>query len=420
VRWLGLVGTLVVVALLSGAGQAQTPAGPDWPQWRGPSRDGVVAAAQAPTAWPASLATSWRADVGEGFSSPVVAAGRVFVHSRRDPQEIVTALDLASGRVLWRHEYAAAYQKNQYAAKMAKGPNATPLVAGGRVFTIGATGILTAWDAASGKRLWGQDYSSQVDFSKLFCGTAASPLLANGRLIVQVGSDVHGGRVLALDPATGATVWSWRSWTGPGPGYASPILATIGGVAQIVTLTNSSIVAMDAAQGAQLWTSPFPDEWHENIVTPIWTGTHLIVSGTRQGTQAYTIARAGGAWTVTRVWQAPASSMYMSSPVVADGVVYGLSDKRRGHFVALDVATGAVRWSTEGREGEHASVLLTPAHVIFLTNANRLIVARRSASAFSVEHQYTVGQAETWAVPVLVGRDLVIRDAAGVMRLAGH
>ena len=93
---------------------------------------------------------------------------------------------------------------------MAKGPNATPLVTGGRVFTLGATGILTAWDAASGKKLWEQNYTKQVDFSKLFCGTAASPILAHGLVVVQVGSDIHGGRILALDPATGTAKWEWK------------------------------------------------------------------------------------------------------------------------------------------------------------------------------------------------------------------
>jgi outer membrane protein assembly factor BamB len=409
-----LAGGLLVASLFVASPMtAQAPA-VEWPQWSGPSRNGSLAAAQVPATWPASFAPAWRVDVGEGFASPVVAAGRVFVHSRRDPREMLTAIDLASGKVLWEQAYEAPYQKNQYAAKMAKGPNATPLVSGARVFTLGATGVLAAWDAATGTRVWSHDYSKQIDFTKLFCGTAASPLLANGRLIVQVGSDVHGGRILALDPATGATRWAW---TGAGPGYASPALATIGGVPQIVTMTNSSIVSLDAAKGAELWSVPFPDEWHENIVTPIWTGTHLIVSGTRQGTQALTVTNAGGRWTAARVWQAPQHSMYMSTPVVADGVIYGLSDKRRGHFVALDAATGAVKWATEGREGEYASVLLAPEHVIFLTNTNRLIVARRSAAAFQIEKQYTVGQAETWSIPVLLGGDLLVRDAAGISRL---
>ena len=153
---------------------------------------------------------------------------------------------------------------------MAKGPNSTPLVAGSRLFTLGVTGILTAWNIADGTIAWRQDYSSSIDTSKLFCGTAMSPMLEGGSLIVQVGSDVHGGRVLALDPATGKERWAWK---GLGPGYASPLAVTIGGVRQIITLTNGSIVGIDAANGASLWSIPFQDDWHENIVSPLWTGT---------------------------------------------------------------------------------------------------------------------------------------------------
>ena len=178
---------LLIFLLLAVSVSAQVPATRDWTQWRGPNRDGVVPAAQVPQ-WPAAFGSAWRVDVGEGYSSPVVAGARVFVHSRKDPREIVTAIDLATGKTIWQQEYDAAYQKNQYAVRMAKGPNATPLVTGGRVFTLGATGILTAWDAASGKKLWEQNYTKQVDFSKLFCGTAASPILAHGLVVVQVGS----------------------------------------------------------------------------------------------------------------------------------------------------------------------------------------------------------------------------------------
>ena len=113
---------------------------------------------------------------------------------------------------------------------MGKGPNATPLLAGGRLFVLGASGHLLALDAASGKRLWSKDFSSLIDTSKLFCGTAASPILANGAVVMQVGSDVHGGQIVALDPATGAERWQWK---GDGPGYASPILIDVAGVASI-------------------------------------------------------------------------------------------------------------------------------------------------------------------------------------------
>jgi outer membrane protein assembly factor BamB len=109
--------------------------------------------------------------------------------------------------------------------------------------------------------------------------------------------------------------------------------------------------------------------------------------------------------------------MYMSSPVYGDGLIYGMSEKRKGQFVALDAKTGVVRWITEGREGEHASVMLTPANVVYLTNNADLIVARRDTAKFEVEKKYDVAETATWATPVFLGTDLLVRDATGLMRL---
>lgn len=403
---------LLVIALLISL--APAAGGQEWSQWRGPGRDGLVPPSQAPKSWPSSLKQAWRVSIGEGYSSPLFSQGRVFVHARQDPDEVVTAIDYAKGEVLWQKKYPAQFQKNQYAVKMAKGPNATPLVVGNRLFTVGVTGVVNAWDTATGRLLWTKDFSKTVDTSKMFCGTSASPLLLNGQVVIQVGSDVHGGQILALDPASGDPRWEWR---GAGPGYASPVVIDVGGQTQIVTMTNSSIVGLNTRGGAELWSIPFPDEWHENIVTPVWTGTHLIVSGPRQGTHAFALQQSGGKWQATESWKNNEVSMYMSSPVYGDGLLYGISDKRKGQFVALDAKTGVVRWITEGREGEHASVLLLPAHVVYLTNNADLIVARRGTPKFDVAQRYDVAEAATWAMPVILGTDLLVRDASGVMRL---
>ena len=389
----------------------------EWTQWRGPGRDGSVSAKNAPAAWPQSLQRSWRVEIGEGYSSPVVAGGRAFVHGRRDPEEIVTSISLADGKILWQQKYQSTFQKNQYAVEMAKGPHATPLIIGNRLFTLGVTGILNAWDTATGKQLWTRDFSKSIDTSKLFCGTAASPLLVDGRLVVQVGSDLHGGQILGMNPATGASEWEWR---GPGPGYASPVAietGETGGQQQIVTMTEGSIVGIDGKNGKELWSVPFPDEWHENISTPLWTGTHLIVSGTRQGTHAYALSQNAGKWQATESWKNSDIAMYMSSPVFGDGLIYGHSSKKKGQFFALDAKTGAVRWTTEGREGEHASLLLTPQHVVFLTNGADLIVAKRGTPAFAVERRYEVAEASTFAMPVLLGSNILVRDATGLILL---
>jgi outer membrane protein assembly factor BamB len=404
-------GVLFTLFTLSPVASAQ-----EWAQWRGPGRDGFVAAKSAPAVWPEQLQRTWRVEVGEGYSSPVVAAGRVFVHSRRDPEEIVSAINLADGKPIWEQKYQAAFKKNQYAVEMAKGPNSTPLVIGNRLFTLGVTGVLTAWDTATGRNLWVRDFSAAIDTSKMFCGTAASPLAVNGRVVVQVGSDIHGGKILGLDPATGKTQWEW---TGLGPGYASPVVIEVAKQSQIVTLTQGSIIGLDAKDGQELWSIPFPDEWHENIATPLWTGSHLIISGTRQGTHAYTLAETNGKWQATEVWKNPDVAMYMSSPVFGDGVIYAHSSKKKGQLVALNAKTGAIRWATEGRAGEHASLLLTPTHVVFLTNGADLIVVKRGTPAYAEERRYEVAESATWSMPVLMGSKILVRDATGLLLLTG-
>jgi outer membrane protein assembly factor BamB len=401
---------VVIMPLLAPTASAQ-----DWPQWRGPARDGVLAASHVPAAWPDSLRRVWRVEIGEGYSSPVKSEGRVFVHSRRDPEELVLALDFNSGKILWEKKYPAVFEKNRYMGRMAKGPNATPLVLDNRLFTFGVTGVLVAWDVATGRELWRKNYSKSVETSKLFCGTSASPLALDGNVIIQVGSDVHGGRMFALDPKNGNAKWEWR---GHGPGYASPMVFDIAGTKQIVTLTDSSIVGLAAKSGAQLWQITFLDEWHENIATPLWTGAHLIISGTRQGTHAYALAQRNGAWQATAAWKNDEAAIYMSSPVMGDGLIYGHSAKRKGMFFALDAATGVMRWSTEGREGWHASVLLAPQHALFFSNEGNFIVARRTAVAFELVKKYAFAEAETYAMPALLGNDMIVREANSLSRLA--
>ncbi len=402
---------LIAFALALAAGQARAQ---EWTGWRGPERDGIVPAAQAPADWPESFSPAWRVEVGEGYSSPVVSAGRVFVHGRRGDLEVVTAFDLASGARLWRRDYPARFVQNTIVPTALPGPFATPVVDGGRVFTLGAGGILSGWDAASGDLLWRNDYSASVQVTGLFCGTAASPLVDAGRLIVQVGSDPGGGRVLALDPSTGAEIWAWR---GVGPGYASPTLIEVDGYRQLVTLTESSVVGLDPAHGTLLWSTPFTDEWNENIMTPVWTGAHLVVSGPRQGTHAFAIRRHGDAWQAAPAWSNPGVTMYMTSPVLADGIVYGHSTARAGQFVALDAATGTVRWASEGREGEFATALLAGDDLLLLTGDAELLVAEPSPAGFTVSHHYHVADGVTWTVPVPLPDGLLVRDATGLARL---
>ena len=399
------------LALTFVASSAATRAvGDSWPQWRGPARTGVLSDAEAPTVWPANLAKGWSVEVGEGYSSPVAGNGRVFVHSRRDPDEVVSAIDLASGKVAWTQQYPAPMQKNPYAKQMAKGPYSTPLLSGDRLFTLGTTAILTAWNAATGTLQWRKDFSSRVDTSKLFCGTAMSPLGTRNGIIVHVGDD-RAGSIMALDPATGKERWTT---TVSGPGYASPIEVTLAGTPQIVTMTTKSVIGVESATGTLLWEFPFSDEWNENIVTPIATSTGVIVSGVRQGTRRLIVTRSGNQWAVKEAWHTPDIAMYMSSPVLVQDTLFGHSSKRKGQFVAIDSDTGKLRWSTEGRNASSAAVIAAGTHLVYLTTESQLIVAASSTTGYEEARRYTVAPSTTHAHPIVLKDRVVVRDASHV------
>ena len=381
-----------------------------WPQWRGPNRDGVVPAGSAPSSWPAKPTMKWKQPVGEGYASPVGSGGRVFVHGRRDPEEIVSAFDLATGKPLWNQRYAATFSKNQYAAQMAKGPFSTPLVHDGRVFTLGTTAILSAFDAATGELKWRKDWSKEISTAKLFTGTAMSPIVEGGLLVVHVGDD-SSGAFRAFDPASGAERWSLP---GHGPGYASPIVTTIGGVRHLVTMTDKAVVGLDPSQGRLLWRVPFPDEWNENIVTPVVAGDVLVVSGTRKGTFGYRIEKSGDTWAARELWHNTDLPMYMSSPVADGSFVYGLASKRKGQIFCMDARTGTAKWATEGRAAPNAGLVSAGPNLVVLTSEGELIVARRTPEKFDELRRYTMASSQTWAHPVLLGQEIAIRDAASI------
>ncbi|MEE2638256.1 MAG: PQQ-binding-like beta-propeller repeat protein [Acidobacteriota bacterium] len=386
----------------------------EWPGWRGPTRDGTVPASDVP-AWSSRLVPRWTVDVGGGRSSPIVSDGRVFVHSRRAGHEVVTALALATGERLWQTDYPAPFTQNTIVPAGFMGPFATPLASAGRLFTVGVTGVLSSWDVNTGKLLWRHDYSDDTRTSDLFGGTAASPLLEVGALIVQVGSDVSGGRILSLDPATGDQHWAWE---GPGPAYASPVVANIEGRRQIIAFTHRSLMGLDVATGSALWSTPFEDEWIENIATPIWTGRHVVVSGPRLGTHAFTIRRDADEWRVDQGWTNREVTMYMTSPVLAEGTIYGHSTKRGGQFVALNAATGAVVWASEGRAGDFATALLAGERLVLLTGEAELIVAATDTDVFRIEHVFEVANGATWAMPVPLQDGLIIRTDDTLIRLS--
>lgn len=388
-------------------GLALACAAQDWPQWRGAARTGIAHGFVAPAAWPRQLAVEWSAAVGGGFSTPAVSRDAVFVHSRVGEQEVTQAFARATGKELWRAAYRAPFKQNQYATQMGHGPHSSPVFFADKVFTLGINGVLVCHDAKTGAVKWKKDYSARVDSQNMFTGTAMSPMIEGGMLLVHIGDD-RGGSLMAMEPATGAVKWSWD---GDGPSYSSPVVVEIGGVRQIVTLALKHAVGLDARNGALLWKVPFVDQWNENIVTPVVVGNRVILSGVRKGTLALDVVRQGAQWVAKQAWENAEYSMYMSSPVVDGDVMYGMTNKRKGSVFAMDVKTGKVLWSTPGREGTNMS-LVAAGNLLFLLNeTGDLKVIRRSAAKYDSVVEYKVSEETTWAQPLVLGKNLLVKDA---------
>lgn len=376
----------------------------DWPQWRGPQRDGQIANFSAPAAWPDSLQLQWRTPVGRGDASPVVSGDRVFVHTRRDEEEYVSALDLAEGRLLWQDSYGdVPYQWASYHAdERGKGPFATPALADGVLYTYGVTQVLSAYEAASGQLLWRHRLNQSLPF-----GTSASPIIVDGRVIVHLG-DGKVGPLTAFDGRTGKTVWTWDA---DGPSYSSPIIGTWDGTRQLVLLTFQYCIGLNPATGELLWQIPFSHPWEENIPTPLRSGDNLILTAMERGTLAVRPTRTDSGWVAEIVWHNPDLWMYTNSPVLHGDLLYAFSTQRKGQFFCLDAHTGKTLWATEGRQGDYIS-LLSAAEVLFgLSNDATLSIIEPSATTWKTLAQYQVADSPTWAHPVVLSDRLLIKDA---------
>lgn len=395
----------VVAALTLAAGVSAQ----EWMQWRGPNRDGVVRGFVAPAKWPETLKQEWKTPVGAGYSSPVVAKERAWVLGRQGENEVVTAVDLKSGKIVWSKSYPAGFKKNQYAKDVAAGPFSTPLLHNGRLYTLGVNAVLSCFDAATGELKWRKEFG-MPDTSKMFTGTAMSPVMDGGNVIVHVGDD-RGGKMIAFDAATGVEKWTW---TGDGPGYASPIVVAMSGARHVVTMTDKSVIGVNAADGKLRWKFAWPDEWNENIVTPVPYKDLLIFSGVRRGTVAVRVTRDGAAWTAKEAWANPEVAMYMSSPVLDGDHLYGMSSKKKGQFFCMHAATGKVLWATTGREGASAAVLNAGNSLLILTSDASLIVAKKNPQAYEQVAKYTVADSKTYAHPAVIGNRILVRDDSSV------
>jgi outer membrane protein assembly factor BamB len=359
------------------------------------------------------LKEQWKTIVGVGHASPVADEGKIFIFARRDEEEVLAALDAATGRELWKSANRVAYEMHSAARAHGKGPKSTPIIYAGKVFTLGIAGTLSAHDASTGKLLWRNDFAKQFPSTSPAFGTSMSPIIENRLLIAHVGGD-NNGALTAFQPDTGKVVWAYEA----GPAYASPIVANLGGSRQLVTFTQRELVGLNAATGELLWKLPAKTAYDENCNTPIVYKDVLIFSLEDGGVIAIRPTKQGASWVAKEVWRNSGYELYMNSPVIERNFLFGLSAKNKGQLFALDADSGKSVWQGPGRAGENAAIVNLSGTLLVLTNEAKLLVQHANGKGYAPVAEYTVANSPTWAHPLVIGDRILVKDETTLRSLS--
>ena len=314
-------------------------AGQGWPQWRGPNRDGVVTSFHEPATWPDALTQHWTVEVGLGYATPLLVGDRVYVYTRQDDDEVMVAIDARDGSIIWRTSYPAPFDMSPATARHRAGPKSTPVFADGRLFTLGMSGIVSAFSVETGRLLWQKPAPSVHPHYH----TAMSPVVDGDLVMFHVGGH-NDGALTAFDVENGEIRWSVE---GDGPAYGSPMVFELEGTRQVVTFTQAHLVGVEVATGELLWRRPYTTPNNTTAQTPILYGDTVIETGRTNGITAFRVVKRDDGWTTEDVWHTDEVSLHMTNGVVTDGVLFGLSHLNSGQYFGLDLETGQVLWRSD-------------------------------------------------------------------------
>jgi outer membrane protein assembly factor BamB len=423
--------TLVVLSSCAVLFSAALAPAQDWPQWRGANRDGKATAFTPPKTWPKELTQKWKVTVGDGVATPSLVGDKLYVFSREDGGEVVRCLDAASGKEIWQDKYDVLPANGP--AQSFSGPRATPAVADGKVVTLGLRGTLTCCDAASGKQLWRkEDFKDSLP--RFF--TAASPLVADGLCIAQLGGSDNGG-VVAYDLASGNEKWKW---TGDGPAYSSGMLMTVAGTKLVIAEMDKKIVGLGLQDGKLLWETSYAVQGRGyNASTPIVDGDTLFYAGSGRGVTAVKIEKEGDVFTAKELWKNTDNSVQFNTPVLKGGALYGLTANNDFFCIGKDgktawtapfspPAAGAEAASAGGAggggrggrgmgggRGGFGSIVDAGSVLLGLTPSSELVVFEPNEKSYTEVGRIKVASSPTYALPVLSGYRIFIKDQNDVI-----
>jgi outer membrane protein assembly factor BamB len=377
----------------------QTAVSADYPQFLGPTRDAVLPGPRLARDWSARPPRLlWRQPIGAGWSAFAVAGDVAITQEQHGEDEQVVAYDASSGRVRWRQSDRARYDT----VIAGVGPRATPTIRDGRVFTMGATGILNALRLANGERLWSHRVLEENGSSNPDWGTSGSPLVDGDQVVVSAGGK-EGRSLVAYRADTGERLWA----TGHDKqSFSSATIATLAGRRQILIFNGESLAGHDVSTGALLWERPWPGE-QPNVAQPLpLAGDRVLFSaGYGVGSKLYQIGAAtDGSLSASLVWESPRLKAKFTNVFFHEGFVYGLDD---GVFTCLDPKDGQRKWR-DGRYG-HGQAILVGGLFLIQTEEGEVVLVEPSPGGLKELTRFTDFEGKTWNPPALAGNRLYVR-----------
>ncbi len=398
-RWARAGATALIAVLVFAEGALDAPAA-DWPQWRGPNRDGVSTETGWTTNWPdAGPKPLWRTSLGVGFSSVSIVEGRLYTMGNRDNQDIVWCLDAASGRVLWQHTYdckAGSYP----------GPRMTPTVHDGRVYTLSRDGHLFCLDAASGEVQWQHNVKREfgVTQAKTNWGLACSPLVHGDNLILDV------GRVLAFDRKSGALAWAAGQ---DKASYSSPVLIEAGGRTYVTAFGINGLTLVDLAAKAPAMGFDWTTRWDVNAATPVVSGDRVFISsGYNRGCSLLQVDNRR----LRPVYEHRDMRNHCNNSVLYEGHLYGFDGQQgsgRSRLVCMEFATGRVKWAADDMPS--GGLMIADGKIVAMIDGGRLLVADASPDGYRPVARAKVLDGRCWTYPVLLDGRVYCRSHEGTL-----
>lgn len=397
-RWKWNKGRKIEVAK-AGVAKAPKVATGSFPQFLGPDRNGVIHGITLETNWTTrSPQELWRHEVGEAWTGFVVAEGIAVTQEQRGEEELVTAYDLENGKQVWTHSNTA-----HYGTKIAgEGPRATPTIQGGRVYALGATGILNCLELASGKLVWTKNLLEEHSTHVPEWGFAGAPLVHEGLVIVNAGGK-SGRSLVAHEVETGKFVWGG----GDDPaGYSSATVMDLCGLKQAVVFNHSHVEGHDLADGKVLWAHSWPTGT-PHCAMPIQISANRVMAsqGYGVGSELLEVSRTNGNWNVERVWKSNRLKSKFGNLIQHGGFVYGLDD---GILACVDPATGVKKW--QGERHGHGQMLLVGEIILLMAENGEVLLISPSAEEEKIVARFRALKSKTWNPPALAGEYLLVRN----------